>query len=90
MWAVKTQEILWGVEEYLEEASAIHLDAIVAIITLMPRKRSAQHSDIAEGALLSVVYFIHLLVNGHLVCFHVLAIVSNAAMSVEVQISSRE
>lgn len=44
MWAVKTQEILWGVEEYLEEASAIHLDAIVAIITLMPRKRSARHS----------------------------------------------
>ena len=27
--------------------------------------------------------FIHLLVNGNLVCFHVLAIVNNAAMNIE-------
>lgn len=36
-----SRDSLGSVEEYLEEASAIYLDTVVAIITLVPRKRSA-------------------------------------------------
>ena len=33
------------------------------------------------------VFFIHLSVNGHLACFHVLAIVNSAAVNVGVHVS---
>lgn len=36
------------------------------------------------------LYFIHLSFDGHLGCFHILPIVSNAAMYMDVQISLRD
>ena len=35
------------------------------------------------------IFFIHLSVNGHIGCFHVLAVVNNAAMNVGVYVSFR-
>ena len=51
-----------------------------------------RHDWVTEQQQYSIVYvyyifFIHLSINGHLGCFHVLVIVDSAAVNIEIQVS---